>query len=54
MSGRIGDQKDRYGRDLRALTRIRPNGTEQSTPKICGRADWRGGIWAGSGADGAN
>jgi len=30
MSGRIGDQKDRYGRDLRALTRIRPDGTEQS------------------------
>jgi endonuclease YncB( thermonuclease family) len=30
MTGRIGDQKDRYGRDLRALTRIRPDGTEQS------------------------
>lgn len=30
MSGRIGGQKDRYGRDLRALTRIRPDGTEQS------------------------
>ena len=30
MVGRIGGQKDRYGRDLRALTRIRPDGTEQS------------------------
>lgn len=30
MVGRIGDQKDKYGRDLRALTRIRPDGTDQS------------------------
>jgi endonuclease YncB( thermonuclease family) len=30
MSGRIGDQKDKYGRDLRALTRVRLDGTEQS------------------------
>jgi len=30
MTGRIGGQKDQYGRDLRALTRIRPDGTEQS------------------------
>lgn len=30
MTGRIGGQKDLYGRDLRALTRVRPDGTEQS------------------------
>jgi endonuclease YncB( thermonuclease family) len=30
MTGRIGGQKDRYGRDLRVLTRNRPDGTEQS------------------------
>ena len=30
MVGRIGNQRDRYGRDLRALRRIRPDGTIQS------------------------
>ena len=30
MVGRIGDQQDRYGRDLRAIRRVRPDGTEQS------------------------
>ena len=30
MVGRIGDPKDRYGRDLRAIRRVRPDGTEQS------------------------
>lgn len=30
MTGRIGNQKDRYGRDLRAITRQRPDGTIQS------------------------
>lgn len=33
MVGRIGDQKDRYGRDLRTLTRTRPDGTVQSIAK---------------------
>ncbi len=28
--GRIGDQQDKYGRDLRALRRTRPDGTVQS------------------------
>lgn len=30
MVGRIGDQKDRYGRDLRAINRTMPDGTVQS------------------------
>lgn len=30
MVGRIDDQQDRYGRDLRALRRTRPDGTAQS------------------------
>lgn len=30
MVGRIDDRQDRYGRDLRAIRRIRPNGTKQS------------------------
>jgi micrococcal nuclease len=30
MSGRIDDMKDRFGRDLRTLSRIRRDGTEQS------------------------
>ena len=30
MVGRIGNQQDRYGRDLRALRRTRPDGTVQS------------------------
>jgi len=30
MVGRIDDQQDRYGRDLRALRRTRPDGTVQS------------------------
>lgn len=30
MTGRVGDLQDRYGRDLRALTRDRPDGSTQS------------------------
>jgi endonuclease YncB( thermonuclease family) len=30
MTGRIDDMQDRYGRDLRALSRERPDGTRQS------------------------
>jgi endonuclease YncB( thermonuclease family) len=30
MTGRIGDLQDRYGRDLRALNRERPDGSSQS------------------------
>ena len=30
MIGRIGGAQDRYGRDLRALSRTRPDGTVQS------------------------
>lgn len=30
MVGRIDDQRDRYGRDLRTLRRVRPDGTTQS------------------------
>jgi endonuclease YncB( thermonuclease family) len=30
MTGRIGDLQDRYGRDLRALDRERPDGSSQS------------------------
>ena len=30
MVGRIGNQQDRYGRDLRALRRVRPDGTVES------------------------
>lgn len=30
MVGRVGNQKDRYGRDLRLVRRVRPDGTEQS------------------------
>ena len=30
MVGRIDNQQDRYGRDLRALRRTRPDGTVQS------------------------
>ncbi|MFC7535947.1 thermonuclease family protein [Sphingomonas sp. GCM10030256] len=30
MTGRVGDMQDRYGRDLRTLTRDRPGGTIQS------------------------
>lgn len=30
MTGRIDDSRDRYGRELRALTRERPDGSEQS------------------------
>lgn len=30
MTGRVGDMQDKYGRDLRALTRERPDGSTQS------------------------
>jgi micrococcal nuclease len=30
MVGRIDDRKDRYGRDLRAIKRVKPDRTEQS------------------------
>ena len=30
MAGRIDDMRDRYGRDLRVITRKRPDGTTQS------------------------
>ena len=30
MVGRIDDRQDRYGRDLRAIRRVKPDGTEQS------------------------
>jgi hypothetical protein len=30
MTGRVGDMQDRYGRDLRALTRKRADGSTQS------------------------
>jgi micrococcal nuclease len=30
MTGRIDDMKDRYGRHLRVITRMRPDGSEQS------------------------
>lgn len=30
MTGRLGDERDHYGRDLRALTRTRPDGSTQS------------------------
>ena len=30
MVGRFDDRQDRYGRDLRAVRRVRPDGTEQS------------------------
>ena len=30
MTGRIDDPQDKYGRDLRSVTRKRPDGTSQS------------------------
>jgi micrococcal nuclease len=34
MTGRVGDQQDGYGRDLRTLTRTRPDGTVQNIAEV--------------------
>lgn len=30
MAGPLGDPRDKYGRELRVLTRVKPDGTVQS------------------------
>ena len=47
MVGRFAGSTDRYGRDLRAVTRLRPDGTEQSIAEDMRGSGLAGRYWGG-------